>query len=58
MHPTKMDALIHRQFKNVDISLDRNKKNDTPKMRTLAIFGLRAIAKRGPARIVEKALVL
>ena len=58
MHPDKMGALIHRQIKNVDISLDQDKKTTLQKVCTLSILGLHALARGGPARIVEKALVL
>ena len=57
MHCDKMGALIVRNIKNVDISLDQCKKTIFQKVCTLKIFGLHAFARRGQTRIVEKPLV-
>ena len=45
MHPDKQGALINRQIKNVDISLDQSKKTIPPKVCTLTILGLHALAR-------------
>ena len=58
MHPDKMEALIHRTIKNVNISLDQSKKTISQKVCTLTNLDLHTRAKKGPARIVEKPLVL
>ena len=45
MHPDKQGALINRKIKNVDISLDQSKKTIPPKVCTLTILGLHALAR-------------
>ena len=56
LHTDKMEALIHRKIKNVDISLDRSKKTIFQKVCTLTSLGWHTLARKGPARIVEKKL--
>ena len=58
MHPDKMEAPIHRIIKNVNISLDQSKKTISHKVCTLTSLGLHTRVRNGPARIVEKPLVL
>ena len=45
MHPDKQGALINQQIKNAHISLDESKKTIPPKVCTLTILGLHALAR-------------
>ena len=47
MHCDKMGALIVRNIKNIDISLDQCKKTIFQKVCTLANFGLTYICQKG-----------